>query len=260
MTSRQPVIDPLARAFAGATDVYERGRPGYPVEAIEWAASWLGLDASSTVIDLAAGTGKLSRRLAGRVGRLIAVEPLAEMRAVLATTVPSAEIVVGTAESIPAADGTVDAVTVGEAFHWFDGDAALAEIHRVLRPGGGLALFWNWSGEEQEQPWATALGSVLDDARRPLVRPQNRPYTGIWRQAFERTQLFQPLEQYEVLWRARFSIERYLQMIASWSWVAALPNDERAALLDGIAAALAPHAGDGLDIGFRTEVDVTRRR
>jgi ubiquinone/menaquinone biosynthesis C-methylase UbiE len=253
-------VDPLAQAFAGATDVYERGRPGYPAEAVEWAGTWLGLDARSTVIDLAAGTGKLSRQLAGRVGRLIAVEPLAEMRAVLATTVPSAEITEGTAESIPAADGEVDAVTVGEAFHWFDGDAALDEIHRVLRPGGGLALFWNWSGEEDEQPWTTALGSVLDDARRPLVRPENRPYTGIWRQAFERTQLFQPLEQYEVLWRARFSIQRYLQLIASWSWVAALSTHERTALLDDIEAALAPFGGDGLDLGFRTEVDVTRRR
>ena len=252
-------MDPLAQAFAGATDVYERGRPEYPAEAIDWAAAWLGLTADSTVIDLAAGTGKLSRQLAGRVGRLVAVEPLAEMREVLAITVPSAEIVDGTAESIPLADESADAVTVGEAFHWFDGDAALAEIHRVLRRGGGLALVWNWSGDEREQPWMPALGSVLDDARRPLVRPENRPYTGIWRQAFERTARFAPLTRHEVLWETRFTVERYLQMIASWSWVAALPEDERQGLLADIEAALTPHAAGGLELRFRTEIDVTRR-
>jgi len=254
------MIDPLAQAFAGATDVYERGLPGYPDEAGDWAVERLALGAGSTLVDLAAGTGKLSRQLVGKVGHLVAVEPLAEMRAVLATTVPSAEIVEGTAEAIPLADGEADAVTVGEAFHWFDGDAALAEVHRVLRPGGGLALFWNRGDDGHEQPWSAALSAVLDDARRPGVRPENRPHTGLWRRAFERTTLFGPLEQHDVHWRVRFSVERYRQLIASWSWVAALPDSERTELLDAIEHAVAPHAADGLELRFRTEVDVTIRR
>jgi len=133
-----PRIDPLATAFAGVAELYDRARLPTETEPIEWALAAAGAGADATVLDLAAGTGKLSVVLAPRVARLIAVEPLAEMRAVLQRHLPGVEALDGTAEAIPLADGSVDAVFVGSAFHWFDGPAALREIHRVLRPGGIL--------------------------------------------------------------------------------------------------------------------------
>ena len=130
------IHEAAAVGFARGADAYERGRPEYPADALEP----LRLSPDLTVLDLAAGTGKLTRPLAASGARVIAVEPVAEMRAALPSSVETLD---GTAESIPLGDGSVDLVTVGQAFHWFDGDAALAEIHRVLRPGGRLALVWN---------------------------------------------------------------------------------------------------------------------
>jgi ubiquinone/menaquinone biosynthesis C-methylase UbiE len=126
-----------ARGFARSADAYERARPDYPAEAIAWLAERVGLGPGRTVVDLAAGTGKLTRPLADNGARVIAVEPVAEMRAALPASVEALD---GTAESIPLDDGSVDLVTVAQAFHWFDGDAALAEIARVLRPEGRLVI------------------------------------------------------------------------------------------------------------------------
>ena len=136
-------LDPLAEAFAGSADSYDRARPGYDDEPLDWAFREMGLDDGSVVLDLAAGTGKLSQALAPRAGRLIAVEPLPEMRRLLAARAPEATLLDGTAEQIPMDDGSVDAVFVGEAFHWFDGapraarDAQGAAAGR--RPGAALA-------------------------------------------------------------------------------------------------------------------------
>jgi SAM-dependent methyltransferase len=126
-------LDPLAEAFAGSADSYDRARPGYEDEPLDWAFRELGLDDGSVVLDLAAGTGKLSQALAPRAGRLIAVEPLPEMRRLLAERAPEATLLDGTAEQIPMGDGSLDAVFVGEAFHWFDG--AVIELRR--RAAGG---------------------------------------------------------------------------------------------------------------------------
>ena len=121
-------------------EAYERARPDYPPEAIAWLAQALDLRAGRTVVDLAAGSGKLTRPLAVLGCEVIAIEPVAEMRAAIG---PTARALDGTAEAMPLPDDSADAVTVGQAFHWFDGPAALAEIERVLRPGGALALVWN---------------------------------------------------------------------------------------------------------------------
>src|SRR5688500_15301327 len=119
----------LARSFGRAAEAYERGRPGYA----EAALDAIGLAPETVVLDLAAGTGKLTRQLVGRFARVIAVEPLDGMRAVLERVVPQAEAVSGSADAIPVEADSIDAVFVGEAFHWFATDAAVREIARVLR-------------------------------------------------------------------------------------------------------------------------------
>jgi SAM-dependent methyltransferase len=128
-----------ARSFDRVAEAYERGRPGWPPEVLDL----LPVPDEATVLDLGAGTGKLTRRLAARYAHVIAVEPLDEMRAILTERVPQAEALPGAAEAIPLDDGAVDAVFVGQAFHWFANDVAVAEIARVLRPGGVLARMWN---------------------------------------------------------------------------------------------------------------------
>ena len=127
----------------------------------------------------------------------------------------------------------------------------------MLRPGGGLALFWN-PVEVEGQPWSPALGKLLDDIDRPGVSPQNRPHTGIWREAFGRSGLFAPLQRRSFDQRAEFDLDRLLLLVSSWSWVAAMSAAERERLLADVADALRPYAADGFEVGLRTDVDVTR--
>src|SRR5690349_17777512 len=123
-----PVHDTARRGFASAAEVYEQSRPGYPEEAIQWLATELGLGPGRTVVDLAAGTGKLTRLLTSTGASVIAIEPVDEMREALERTTPQADARPGTAERTGLPDASADAVTVAQAFHWFDGPAALAEI------------------------------------------------------------------------------------------------------------------------------------
>jgi len=149
-------LHPTAAAgFSAAAEAYERARPGYPDEAVAWVADRLGIGPGRDVLDLAAGTGKLTRQLVPFGARIVAVEPLDAMRAELERAVPEADALAGTAEAIPLADGSVDAVMCAQAFHWFRPDEAVREIRRVLRVGGGLALLWN--------------GRDLDDRKHALV-------------------------------------------------------------------------------------------
>ncbi len=139
--------DTLGRTFGRVAEAYERTRPEYPRAAVERAAVELALKTDATVLDLGAGTGKLTRVLRDLFDHVTAVEPDDEMRAYVGGAARA-----GSAELIPVEDGAVDAVFVGDAFHWFDPGPALAEIVRVLRPHGGLALLWNRWGDEVEEP------------------------------------------------------------------------------------------------------------
>jgi ubiquinone/menaquinone biosynthesis C-methylase UbiE len=146
-------------SFGGVADVYERARPQYAPEAVAWIVSRLPF---ARVLDLAAGTGKLTRQLLPYAASVVAVEPDDAMRAVLARIVPGVESLAGTAEEIPLPAASVDAVTVGQAFHWFQMDAALTELHRVIRPDGGVALLWN----EYDWPELNAIVDRLRPTRR----------------------------------------------------------------------------------------------
>ena len=131
----------LARSgFSTGSALYERARPGYSDESVDHLVDRLGIVPGSRVLDIAAGTGKLTRELVARGASVVASEPSASMREVFATAVPGTAQVGATAEALPIADRSFDAVTVAQAFHWFDAPVALAEIARVLRPGGGLGL------------------------------------------------------------------------------------------------------------------------
>jgi ubiquinone/menaquinone biosynthesis C-methylase UbiE len=223
--------DRFATAFGGAAEEYERGRPGYPEEAIDALAGEFGLAPDSVVVDLAAGTGKLTRSLVGRFGRVIAIEPLDEMRDRLERRVPEAEPVPGTAEEIPLADSSADAVLVAQAFHWFDGRRTLDQIARVLRPGGGLALLWNTTPwENRETPWFAMLDDLLE-RRRVDLATLRRNASGLWRRAFEGERRFEPLVEATFANEQRMTPDEFVNGFASRSYVAVLEPDDRAVLL-----------------------------
>jgi ubiquinone/menaquinone biosynthesis C-methylase UbiE len=180
-------IHRAATSFDDTADAYERGRPGYPADAVAFLVESLAIGPGATVVDLAAGTGKLTRALIPRAGRVVAVEPLSGMRAVLRRAVPGAEMVAATAERTGLAPGSAHACTVGQAFHWFDGVAALAEIHRLLVPSGRVGLVWN--RRDVSDPLQAELDAVIDRHRGSTPSLQG----GAWRAAFEGSPRFGPL-------------------------------------------------------------------
>ena len=242
----------FARSFDRAAEDYERGRPGYA----EAALDSLGLPADAHVLDLAAGTGKLTRQLVRRFERVVAVEPLDGMRGVLEQLVPEAEALRGTAEDIPLADGEVDAAFVGEAFHWFAGEVVLAELARVLRPGGTLAVLFNTHEGEIEPPLPAAFWETYD-ARALKKDPEQTVGSGIWREAFPGP--FEPLREARFPNPLRLDRDGLIAHVSSWSTVAVLPDDERETLVEDLRR-LAP-AGEYV-LPLRTDLHwtVTSRR
>jgi ubiquinone/menaquinone biosynthesis C-methylase UbiE len=157
MSDELPATQPVdpARSFGSVAEAYDRGRPSYPVEAVEWLAG----GEAKVVLELGAGTGKLTRKLVDQGHAVFATEPDEAMLEVLRDRVPEVSAKVATAEDIPANDRSVDVVVVAQAFHWFDHEAALAEIARVLKPGGHLALVWN--SRDERIPWVRRMGDIL---------------------------------------------------------------------------------------------------
>ena len=232
--------------FARSADAYERSRPGYPDEAIQHLVAHLA--ARARVLDLAAGTGKLTRPLLASGLDVVAVEPVAEMRAGLPATVRALD---GTAEAIPLAEGSVDAVAVGQAFHWFDGEKALDEIHRVLRPRGMLGLIWNRRLEDD--PVNRRITELLEPYRGEM--PTHRH--DAWRSAFERTALFQALEERVFANEQVLDAEGMEGRIGSISFIAALEPYERSRVLERARSLV----GDGtVVVPYRCEVQVWRAR
>jgi SAM-dependent methyltransferase len=240
---------PESRSFELVADVYERARPGYPQEAIDWIADRLDLRLDRIVLDLGAGTGKLTRSLVDTGARVIAVEPGDAMRAVLERAVPQAEAMRGSAEDIPLPTASVDAIAIGQAFHWFRHDVAMPELHRVLRPRGGVALIWNT--RDPELPLHREIGELIA----PFV-PPDRPAPDEWSRQLGESELFGPLELRQFSFVHRLDADGLAERIASVSFVAAAPPDARREL-DSRLRQLAERLGGRVDFPYITAVYVS---
>ena len=223
-----------AQGFSAGADAYKRARPDYAIEAVDALVTRLGIGADARVVDLGAGTGKFTAQLVPTGAELIAIEPVANMRAHLAADLPGVGVLAGTGERIPLADASVDAIVVAQAFHWFDGAAALREIRRVLRPGGGLGLVWN---ARERTGWAGEMAEMVD-AYGDAIR---RHETEQWIDAFDGGAGFSPLERSEFPNAQDVDVEQVLQRVASTSFIATLPGSEREALLDRVRNLLTTH-------------------
>ena len=243
------MIHPSAAiGFASAADLYERARPSYSQEAIDWLVAQTRLGPGSTVVDLGAGTGKLTRLLLPSGARVVAVEPIAEMRA----HIQEAEALDGTAEAIPLPDGSADVVTVAQAFHWFDHDRALPEIHRVLREGGKLVIVWNM--RELDDPMQRGVEELL----RPIRKDVPGQVLGAWRVPLQRSPLFEPATVGEFGYEQQFTTDDLCDRVASTSFVAALRPVDREELLVRVRA-LAHGVEEPFAFPYKTEVHVLPR-
>jgi len=241
-----PDLHPATRGFAAA-GVYERGRPGYPEAAVARIVERLGLRPGKTVLDLAAGTGKLTRLLVPSGAAVVAVEPIAEMRAELTRQVPGLSVLDGTAEQIPLADGSVDAVTVASAFHWFDAERALREIRRVLVPAGGLALVWN--ARDERSPLQRALSELMGPLRGDAPERRDRD----WRSLLAESGLFERTERLLFVHEQLVDEDGLVARVLSVSFVGALPEDGRREV-EAKVRALARAEELPIRLGYMTEL------
>jgi SAM-dependent methyltransferase len=239
-------LHPATKGFVAA-DVYERGRPDYPAAAIANIVDRLGLRPGRTVLDLAAGTGKLTRLLVPSGANVLAVEPVREMRAELERNVRGVAVLGGTAERLPLNDGFVDAVTVGQAFHWFEPSAALCEIHRVLRPGGGLALIWN--ARDERDPLQAALSEIID----PLEGDTPRRKQTSWKTLLAESGLYERTERLLFEHVQPVDEQRLVERIVSISFIAAAPFRVRADV-EARVRALARTAQQPIELPYMTEL------
>ncbi|WP_037604298.1 class I SAM-dependent methyltransferase [Streptacidiphilus rugosus] len=221
-----------ASSFGAAAAVYERGRPGYPGAALDWLLAG-GSREPQRVLDLGAGTGKLTRLLLARGLEVTAVEPADGMREELAAAVPGARVLAGSAEAIPVGDGAADALLAAQAWHWVDPVTAVPEAARVLRPGGTLGLIWNVRDERED--WVAALGRLL--APSGAEATSGVGVGGIE----EHPELFGPVERFSVPWTNVMTGDQVVDLVASRSYVILLPDAEREALFAEVRKLLATH-------------------
>jgi SAM-dependent methyltransferase len=223
--------DRQAASFEQVADAYERARPGYPDDAVRWLAG----TTPSDVLDLAAGTGKLTRALVALGHRVTAVEPLPAMLAQLRVAAPGAIALEGTAEQIPLQAEAVDVVAVAQAFHWFDADQAVREIARVLRPGGVLALVWNQRVEGER--WIEELNGSWQGSDHPGIEEDDG--------AIAVSGLYGPVERATFGFTQQLDRDGLRDLVLSRSYCAVLPEDERRPVLAQLDVLFDDHAVDG---------------
>jgi SAM-dependent methyltransferase len=221
-----------AASFGAAADVYERARPTYPGEAIDWLLP----TGARRVLDLGAGTGKLTRGLVERGLDVTAVEPSEGMREQLTSVLPGVTALAGTAEQIPLSSGAVDAVLVAQAWHWVDPPRAVPEVARVLAPGGRLGLIWNV--RDSRVDWVARLSQIIhgrdfedysdESSRDPTVGPP-----------------FGPLRRRDVEWSKLTTTGELIDLVSSRSYMITMAPAERAERLAQVRELLATHPAIG---------------
>ena len=222
-----------AASFGAAAGLYEQARPGYPAEAVDWLLP----PGARRVLDVGAGTGKLTRALAARGLAVTAVEPSEGMRGELARALPEVTVLAGRAEEIPVADGTADAVLLAQAWHWVDPARAVPEVARVLAPGGRLGLVWNIRDERAD--WVAELTRIIhtenytdNGSEAPVVGPP-----------------FGPVERLDVEWSMPITADRLVGLVATRSYIITMEQAERADRLRRVRELVASHP----DIGGAAE-------
>ena len=246
IVNRDPRVRGPYTAFADVAGAYERGRPGYPEDAVRWLVGSEPCD----VVDVGAGTGKLTRSLVALGHRVTAVEPLDEMRAELAAVLPDVRALEGRAEAMPLPDASADVVVSAQAFHWFDHDAALPEIARVLRPGGRVALVWN--SRDDSDPWMSRLSEIIGNET--IEESDVVP-------VLDESGLFEPVEIASFAFEQTRDRDGLLDLVLSRSYLAKLPPPEREPVLDAVATLYDESStGDGVRLAYVTECFRAPRR
>ncbi|KRC58678.1 hypothetical protein ASE14_19250 [Agromyces sp. Root81] len=214
-----------ARSFGAAASVYHQARPGYPTEAIAWL-----IGDATRVLDLGAGTGKLTEALVALDREVIAVDPVEEMLEELEVAVPGVPRLLGTAEDIPIEDDAVDAVVAGQAWHWFQPDRAIPEIARVLRPGGVLGLVWN--SRDTRVDWLREAGEIMHERHDASATFESYVQVG---------PPFGEIAEHTVEWGARMSREGFLDLVRSRSYFITASPEEQHATIVALETLLSTH-------------------
>jgi ubiquinone/menaquinone biosynthesis C-methylase UbiE len=239
------------KGFGAGADAYVRGRPSYPPAAVELIVRELGIGPGTTVVDVGAGTGKFTELLVPTGARVVAVEPVANMRAKVQ---PPVEAVDGTGETLPFDDGSVDAITVAQAFHWFRHDAAVTEFARVLKPGGGFALVWN--RRDESVPWVDAMSRVIE-WRAHQVSEYDRTD---WPAVIGRSDRFGAVEHASFSWEHVIDRDGLAERVRSVSYIAAMDDAaERESIVDAVLA-LTDGFGETFPLPYNTLVWWTSTR
>ncbi|OPA90014.1 SAM-dependent methyltransferase [Pseudomonas fluorescens] len=245
------------QGFSTQAGTYAQGRPDYPRQLTGWLTQTLAVDASSTVIDLGAGTGKFTRLLSTLAPTLIAVEPVAAMGAQLTRLLPDVRLVDGTAESMPLPTASADAVVCAQAFHWFSTRAALAEIHRVLKPQGRLGLVWNV--RDESVGWVAAITEIIT----PYEGDTPRFHTGRWREAFTGEYFSDPEVTCFAYQHVGSPREVIMDRFLSVSFIAALPAAEKATITAQLQTLIDTHPDlrgrDTVAFPYQTQAYCCRR-
>lgn len=254
-------VHPATQAYQVAATSYERSRPGYAPDAVAALVEALRITPGTRVVDVGAGTGKLTRQLLGTGARIVAVEPVAAMREQFRAVLPDVEVLQGSAEALPLPDGSVDVVVAGQAWHWFDPSAALGEVTRVVVSGGGIALLWyDFDDSAPGAAWAADLRAVRD-RRAPPDLPD--PRSGNWRQPFDANPRWTPLQARHFRHQQALSRDGVVGRLLSSSCIAVLPPEEQEAVRREVLSILDRHrdiAGRGeLVLPYRTVLFWARR-